>query len=142
MLTSAEILLSVRSSKCFAYGIVRGKRRKDTVLICLSQDDIEEGKIAMNKGMLRQTMLIEVARGNCAIKLGDLVHVSPANDIKYGKRYDFVGYIDARIHILPFADSVEGLSGNLFDVFLKPYFLEAYRPARKGKRMFDCFEVR
>lgn len=29
---------------------VRGKRRKDTVLICLSQDDIEEGKIAMNKG--------------------------------------------------------------------------------------------
>ena len=30
--------------------IVRGKRRKDTVLICLSQDDVEEGKIAMNKG--------------------------------------------------------------------------------------------
>jgi SpoVK/Ycf46/Vps4 family AAA+-type ATPase len=32
------------------------------------------------------------------MKLGDLVHVSPANDIKYGKR----------IHVLPFADSVEG----------------------------------
>lgn len=30
--------------------IVRGKRRRDTVLICLSSDDIEEGKIAMNKG--------------------------------------------------------------------------------------------
>jgi transitional endoplasmic reticulum ATPase len=30
--------------------IVRGKRRKDTVLICLSQDDVEEGKICMNKG--------------------------------------------------------------------------------------------
>lgn len=29
---------------------VRGKRRKDTVLICLSQDDVEEGKIALNKG--------------------------------------------------------------------------------------------
>ncbi|ORY21747.1 P-loop containing nucleoside triphosphate hydrolase protein [Naematelia encephala] len=98
--------------------IVRGKRRKDTVLICLSQDDIEEGKIAMNK----------VARGNCAIKLGDLVHVSAANDIKYGKR----------IHVLPFADSVEGISGNLFDVYLKPYFLEAYRPVRKG----DVFQVR
>nr|ODO04470.1 transitional endoplasmic reticulum ATPase [Cryptococcus depauperatus CBS 7855] len=98
--------------------IVRGKRRKDTVLICLSQDDIEEGKIAMNK----------VARGNCAIKLGDLVHVSAANDIKYGKR----------IHVLPFADSIEGLSGNLFDVYLRPYFLEAYRPVRKG----DVFQVR
>lgn len=30
--------------------IVRGKKRKDTVLICLSSDDIEEGKIALNKG--------------------------------------------------------------------------------------------
>ncbi|BEJ12503.1 hypothetical protein CspHIS471_0209630 [Cutaneotrichosporon sp. HIS471] len=98
--------------------IVRGKRRKDTVLICLSQDDVEEGKICMNK----------VARGNCAAKLGDLVHVSAANDIKYGKR----------IHVLPFSDSVEGLSGNLFDVYLKPYFLEAYRPVRKG----DVFQVR
>lgn len=29
---------------------VRGKKRRDTVLICLSQDDVEEGKIAMNKG--------------------------------------------------------------------------------------------
>lgn len=28
-----------------------------------------------------------VARQNCAAKLGDLVHVAPANDIKYGKRY-------------------------------------------------------
>jgi len=71
--------------------LVRGKRRKDTVLICLSQDDIEEGKIAMNKGELQLsrigwTLNNAVARGNCAIKLGDLVHVSPANDIKYGKR--------------------------------------------------------
>jgi transitional endoplasmic reticulum ATPase len=30
--------------------IVRGKKRKDTVLICLSSDDVEEGKIALNKG--------------------------------------------------------------------------------------------
>lgn len=37
------------------------------------------------------------------------------------------------IHVLPFADSVEGISGNLFDVYLKPYFLEAYRPVRKGE---------
>ncbi|KAK7012458.1 hypothetical protein R3P38DRAFT_2475351, partial [Favolaschia claudopus] len=42
--------------------------------------------------------------------------------IKYGKQ----------VHILPFDASVEGLSGNIFDVYLKPYFLEAYRPARKG----------
>lgn len=28
----------------------RGKKRKDTVLICLSSDEVDEGKIQMNKG--------------------------------------------------------------------------------------------
>jgi len=42
------------------------------------------------------------------------------------------------VHILPIDDTIEGISGNLFDVFLKPYFLEAYRPVRKG----DLFLVR
>merc|ERR1719337_749876 len=27
-------------------------------------------------------------------------------------------------------DTIEGVSGNLFDVYLKPYFLEAYRPVK------------
>jgi len=46
----------------------------------------------MNKGRYcytatgRHALTCTVARGNCAIKLGDLVHVSAANDIKYGKR--------------------------------------------------------
>lgn len=48
------------------------------------------------------------------MKLGDLVNVHQCLDIKYGKR----------VHILPFDDSIEGLSGNIFDVYLKPYFLE------------------
>lgn len=54
--------------------------------------------------------------------------ISALADIKYGKR----------VHILPIDDTVEGLTGNLFEVFLKPYFLEAYRPVRKG----DIFSVR
>jgi transitional endoplasmic reticulum ATPase len=33
---------------------------------------------------------------------------------------------------LPLDDTIEGLTGNLFDLFLKPYFLQAYRPVRKG----------
>jgi transitional endoplasmic reticulum ATPase len=98
--------------------IVRGKKRRDTVLICLSSDEVEEGRIQVNK----------VARNNLRVKLGDLVNVHQCLDIKYGKR----------IHILPFDDSVEGLSGNIFDVYIKPYFLEAYRPVRKG----DTFLVR
>ena len=81
-----------------------GKRRHDTVLICLSSDTVEEGKIQMNK----------VARNNLRVKLGDVVNVHACLDIKYGQR----------VHVLPFDDSIEGLSGNLFEVYLKPYFLE------------------
>lgn len=42
-------------------------------------------------------------------------------DVKYG----------LRIHVLPIDDTIEGLTGSLFDTFLKPYFVEAYRPVRK-----------
>jgi hypothetical protein len=42
-------------------------------------------------------------------------------DVKYGKR----------VHVLPIDDTIEGITGNLFDAYLKPYFLEAYRPVRK-----------
>ncbi len=45
-------------------------------------------------------------------------------DVKYGKR----------IHVLPIDDTIEGITGNLFDAYLKPYFLEAYRPVRKVRR--------
>ena len=65
-----------------------------------------------------------------------LVHMQ-CSDVKYG----------SRIHVLPFDDTVEGITGNLFDTFLKPYFLEAYRPVRKVRHTrsgtgcepsFDC----
>jgi len=69
-----------------------------------------------------------VVRNNLRVRLGDVVSVSPCNDVKYGQR----------IHVLPIDDTVEGLTGSLFDVYLKPYFLEAYRPIHKG----DIFIVR
>ena len=62
------------------------------------------------------------------VRLGDVISVHQCPDVKYGKR----------VHILPVDDTIEGISGNLFDVFLKPYFLEAYRPVRKN----DMFLVR
>jgi len=49
--------------------------------------------------------------------------IQPCPDVKYGKR----------IHVLPIDDTVDGITGNLFEVYLKPYFLEAYRPIRKGE---------
>jgi len=98
--------------------LLKGKKRKDTVCIVLADETCEEPKIRMNK----------VIRKNLRVRLGDVVSVHQCTDVKYGKR----------IHVLPFDDTVEGVTGNLFDVFLKPYFLEAYRPVRKG----DLFLVR
>ena len=62
------------------------------------------------------------------VRLGDIVVVTPCPDVKYGKR----------IHVLPIDDTIEGVTGNLFETFLKPYFLEEYRPVRKD----DLFLVR
>lgn len=87
-------------------------------MIVLADDEVEESKIRINK----------VVRNNLRIRLGDVVSVHPCPDIKYGKR----------VHVLPIDDTIEGVTGNLFDIFLKPYFLEAYRPVKKG----DTFIVR
>jgi len=98
--------------------LLKGKRRKDTVCIVLADDTCDVGKIRMNKCI----------RKNLKVRLADVISVHQCPDVKYGKR----------VHILPIDDTIEGISGNLFDVFLKPYFLEAYRPVRKN----DLFLVR
>ncbi|VFQ97596.1 unnamed protein product [Cuscuta campestris] len=98
--------------------LIKGKKRKDTICVSLADDTCEEPKIRMNK----------VVRNNLRVRLGDVVSVHQCPDVKYGKR----------VHILPVDDTVEGVTGNLFDVYLKPYFLESYRPVRKG----DLFLVR
>jgi transitional endoplasmic reticulum ATPase len=96
-----------------------GKKHKDTIAVVLSDDECSPGKIKMNK----------VIRKNLRVKLGDIVILKPlTEDIKYGKR----------IHVLPIDDTVEGLTGDLFETYLKPYFMESYRPVRKG----DLFNVR
>ena len=98
--------------------LLKGKKRKDTVCIVLADDTCDAGKIRMNK----------VVRKNLRVRLGDVVSVHQCSNVKYGKR----------IHVLPIDDTIEGITGNLFETFLKPYFIEAYRPVRKG----DLFLVR
>lgn len=98
--------------------LVKGKKRKDTVLIVLADDDMEDGVARINR----------CVRNNLRVRLSDIVTVHPCPDIKYANR----------ISVLPIADTVEGITGSLFDVYLKPYFVEAYRPVRKG----DLFTVR
>jgi transitional endoplasmic reticulum ATPase len=81
--------------------LIKGKKRKDTVCIVLADEALEDSKIRMNK----------VVRKNLRVRLGDIISVHACGDVPYGKR----------IHVLPFDDSIEGLTGNLFDTYLKPY---------------------
>ena len=98
--------------------LLKGKRSKNTVCIVLEDETVEAGNIRMHK----------VTRKNIHVRLGDMIYLHPCKDIKYGER----------IHVLPIDDTVEGLTGDLFETFLKPHFQEAYRPVRKG----DTFVVR
>lgn len=98
--------------------VVKSRRRKETVCIVLADEDTPNEKIRMNRCI----------RTNLRVRLGDIVSVHAQSNVEYGKR----------IHVLPIDDTVEGLTGDLFDTFLKPYFLEAYRPVYKG----DLFVAR
>ncbi|EKX74081.1 cell division cycle protein 48, putative [Theileria equi strain WA] len=99
--------------------LLKGKKRRSTVCIVLADKDLDEGKARMNK----------IIRKNLRVMLGDFIRVAPCPDVPYGKK----------IQVLPLDDTVEGLSReSLFNVYLKPYFLESYRPVKKG----DLFLVR
>ena len=53
--------------------LVKGKKRKDTVLIVLADDALDDGSARMNR----------VVRHNLRVKHGDIVTVHPCPDIKY-----------------------------------------------------------
>ncbi|MBE3050378.1 hypothetical protein IMZ48_49365 [Candidatus Bathyarchaeota archaeon] len=53
--------------------LVRGKKRKDTVLIVLADEELDDGSARINR----------VVRQNLRVKHGDVITVSPCPDIKY-----------------------------------------------------------
>lgn len=78
--------------------LLKGKRRKETVCIVLSDDSCPDEKIRMNR----------IVRNNLRVRLSDVVSVQPCPDVKYGKR----------IHVLPIDDTVEGLTGLVYTFLL------------------------
>ena len=68
--------------------LLKGKKRKETVCIVLSDDTVSDERIRMNR----------VVRNNLRLRLGDVVSITACSDIKYGKR----------IHVLPIDDTIEG----------------------------------
>uniref|UniRef100_A0A671MNM6 Transitional endoplasmic reticulum ATPase n=1 Tax=Sinocyclocheilus anshuiensis TaxID=1608454 RepID=A0A671MNM6_9TELE len=73
--------------------LLKGKKRRETVCIVLSDDTCSDEKVRMNR----------VVRNNLRVRLGDVISIQPCPDVKYGKR----------IHVLPIDDTVEGITGNL-----------------------------
>lgn len=53
--------------------LVRGKKRKDTVLIVLADEELDEGSARINR----------VVRHNLRVKHGDMITIHPCPDIKY-----------------------------------------------------------
>eukprot|EP00057_Strongylocentrotus_purpuratus_P025202 XP_011679676.1 PREDICTED: transitional endoplasmic reticulum ATPase [Strongylocentrotus purpuratus] len=86
--------------------MLKGKKRRDTVCIVLSDDTVTDDKIRVNR----------VVRSNLRVRLGDIVRIDIEQILSFF-------YLFIR---------------NLFDVYLRPYFQEAYRPVRKG----DIFQIR
>ena len=64
----------------------------------------------------------KVVRQNIGVEIGETIFV---------KEFPNVPNAD-KIHVLPFQDSIEGLTGNITDIYLIPYFKECYRPVAKG----------
>lgn len=67
--------------------LVKGKMRKDTVLIVLADDDLDDGSVRINR----------VVRHNLRVKHGDLVTVHPCPDIKYVRSFFFVRVCGRRV---------------------------------------------
>ena len=97
---------------------LRGKKRHDTLCIALVDPKLEDSKIRLNK----------VVRKNLRVRLGDIVTIKPAQDVPNL----------TKVHILPIDDTIEGITGDLAQTYLIPYFRDAYRPVKKG----DLFLVR
>ena len=101
--------------------LIRGKRRKVTIALALQEPtngNLEDTKIRISRGM----------RQNLKLRIGDVAVINPSPQTPNL----------TKLHILPYADTVEGLTGDLAQTYLIPYFKDAFRAVHKG----DSFVVR
>jgi len=97
--------------------LVRGKKNHKTVCTVITKNGVDENNICVNK----------VTRTNLRVRLGDMISI---------KKIEIPNA--EKIQILPFENSVKGLTGDLYEVYLKPYFTDSFRPVTTG----DVFIVR
>jgi len=79
--------------------LLKGKRRRKTLCIAIRDNTIGDvQKVAINK----------VTRNNLRSKLGDIITVNSVPEVPNLQK----------IHVLPYADTIEGLTGNLAQIYL------------------------
>ncbi|CAI7617193.1 unnamed protein product [Penicillium crustosum] len=94
--------------------LIKEKNGRDTVLVVLSRNNLEDGYAYINR----------VVRDNLRVREGDVITMRSYLNIQYAKR----------ITVQPTANNLEGFTSSLFDVYLTIYFRNAYRPIRGGDR--------
>jgi transitional endoplasmic reticulum ATPase len=99
--------------------MLEGENNRKSVVTVLSDDTCRAGRLKMNR----------VIRNVLRVRIGDIITIhSCGYVIKHGES----------IHVLPIEDTIQGITGNLYEVYLKPYFNKLHRPVHKG----DVFIVR
>lgn len=73
----------------------------------------------MNQEMVRTNKCV---RHNLRVHMGDSIIIKPAGNIANG----------IKVHILPFHDTIEGITGSVTETHLIPYFKQNYRPLTVG----------
>ena len=73
--------------------LLKGKRRNKTLCIAIRDNKLDSQKLAVNK----------VVRNNIKVKLGDLATVTALESVPNLQK----------IHVLPYSDTIEGLTGNI-----------------------------
>lgn len=94
--------------------IMKGKKRKETLgtVIRCEDEAMKDDEIRTNKCIRR----------NLRVRMGDTIQVKPAGDVSNG----------LKVHILPFSDTIEGMTGNITETYLIPYFKQNFRPLCTG----------
>lgn len=88
--------------------LLKGKRRKETLAMISSDESIDDSKISLNSAI----------RSNLRLRMGDTVTLQAVENIKFA----------SSVQILPFHDTITNLKGDIFEDFVKPHFVNKFRP--------------
>ncbi len=97
--------------------LVKGKKGKDTLAIVVADAACAEGSLRMGSTM----------RKNLALALGDAATLCTPPQVNFA----------TTVKVLPYDDSIKGISGDIYQVFVRPYFMDTYRPVKRGDRFMS-----